>query len=501
MKKIPFKGVKIVLILLIFLSLASLTVQAQKEVLNKDCSINWQVFNQDWRKYSDIDERLSFDELNLRERSWETQKYYSTRETIVDLKLQIYFLKRDMEIDRQMRLELRAYKDSLVKNIKVNLLKSFWRLAYITYDTIKTAKGLGKSYSKLFTSAEVIPRLGASLKVLKGLIPKKSQLEINTKDTSGKVKAVAVTGALEAVESLTDPIDTGVAVYNETVKQIFPKADLTEEEIKILRDQHLNNRMITQALEESYRVNQERRKEVQRLEEEVKKLEEELLRWETEEKKRVADMLVDSCKKNLKKPVKREESIEEEIVQYGELECPAVPEGFSFFPMEGESGWHLDEQYVLSFLGIEPDSTCVYELRDIAPEFPYFVTDRIQANLFIWQFISVNEAKEEYSNLISKGKSEMGSGEQILDDTENRFVIDYTERMEETWFEGSIGKNYTYERSMYTLMGVILYKNYVLIINIAADIPSSVESKAITISKTAFTELEGDTKILITGRK
>ena len=254
-------------------------------------------------------------------------------------------------------------------------------------------------------------------------------------------------------------------------------------------------------MEESYRVNKERLKQVEELEEKVKQLEEEFLRWEAEEKQRVADMLVDSCKKNLQKVAREEEPSEEEVVQYGELECPPAPEGFSFFPMEGESGWHLDEQYVLSFFGIEPDSTCVYELRDIAPGFPYFVRDRIQANLFIWQFLFVNEAKEEYSNLISKGKSEMGSVGQILDDTENRFVIDYIERMEETWFEGSIDKNYTYERSMYAFMGVMLYKNYVLIINIAADIPVSVEAKAITTSKAAFTQLEENAKLMLEGGK
>ena len=254
-------------------------------------------------------------------------------------------------------------------------------------------------------------------------------------------------------------------------------------------------------MEESYRVNKERLKQVEELEEKVKQLEEEFLRWEAEEKQRVADMLVDSCKKNLQKVAREEEPSEEEVVQYGELECPQAPEGFSFLPLEGESGWHLDEQYVLSFFGIESDSTCLYELRIIAPEFPYFVSDRIQANLFIWQFLSVNEAKEEYSNLISKGKSEMGSGGQILDDTENRFVIDYIERMEETWFEGSIDKNYTYERSMYAFMGVMLYKNYVLIINIAADIPVSVEAKAITTSKAAFTQLEENAKLMLEGGK
>lgn len=46
----------------------------------------------------------------------------------------------------------------------------------------------------------------------------------------------------------------------------------------------------------------------------------------------------------------------------------------------------------------------------------------------------------------------------------------------------------------------MLYKNYVLIINIAADIPSSVETKAITASKNALIELEKNTKLLLADR-
>lgn len=304
MKKICLYDKKLSYILILVLCLifiTAITALTQEEVINKNCEINWDIFDREWTKYSDIDENLSFDELKLTSRSWQTQQYYNTQKQIVDLKLQIYFLKRDMEIDRQMRLELRAYKDSLVRNIKVNLLKSFWRLAYITYDTVKTGKGLGSSYTKLFTIDKVIPKVGAALKVLKGFTPQQSKLAIDTNDTTGKIKAVAASGALEALESLADPMDTGKEIFNETVKQILPQADLTEEEIKILQDQHLNNQIINQVMKESYQVNQERLKEVHKLEEEVQKLEEELFGWEVEEKQRVADMLVYSCQKNLPK--------------------------------------------------------------------------------------------------------------------------------------------------------------------------------------------------------
>jgi len=301
MNKINFLGNKLNFIIcaIIFLFfIITINTFAREEVINKNCELNWDIFNRDWKKYSDIDERFSFDELELSSRRWETQQYYHTREKIVDLKLQIYFLKRDMEIDRQMRLELRDYKHRLVHNIKVNLLKSFWRLAYITYDTIKTAKGVGQSYAKAITSAQVIPKIGSSLKVLQGLKPKKPISEKNQNDITSKIKSVSVKGALEAIESLANPAATGKAVFDETVKQVLPSADLTKEEISLLKQQHLDNDLLTAILEESYRFNQERRKQVQQLEEEVKQLEEEHLRWEAEEKQRIADMLVDNCKQN-----------------------------------------------------------------------------------------------------------------------------------------------------------------------------------------------------------
>ena len=505
MNKINFPGNKISFIIygvLFLFIMITYPAFAQEEVINKNCELNWDIFNRDWKKYSDIDERLSFDELELSSRSWETQQYYHTRDKIIDLKLQIYFLKRDMEIDRLMRLDLRDYKHRLVNNIRVNLLKSFWRLVYVTYDTIKSAKGVGQSYAKAITSAQVIPKIGSSLKVLQGLKPKKPISEKNQNDITSKIKAVSVKGALEAIESLADPASTGKAVYDETVKQILPSADLTEEEINLLKQQHTDNNLLTAILEESYRINQERRKQVKQLEEQVKQLEEEQLRWEAEEKQRIADMLVDSCKKNLQKVAKRDEPGEEEVIQYGEVECPAPPEGFSVLPFEGKSGWHLDEEYVLSFFGIEPESTCLYRLKITNPEFPYFVSNEIQAHVLVWSFQSASEAEEEFVKSIKKGKSEMLGSGQIIDDRENRFVVEHTQRMEETRTDGRVdGEKFTYIRSLYATLGIMLDKNYIFVVASGTDTPVSVETKAITLSKSALIELEKNTRLLLADRR
>jgi hypothetical protein len=76
-----------------------------------------------------------------------------------------------------------------------------------------------------------------------------------------------------------------------------PSADLTPEEIEILKNQNTRNRDIDDALQESYKLNSERRRQVEEAEKQIKNLETELSKWEAEEKNRVADALVAACKK------------------------------------------------------------------------------------------------------------------------------------------------------------------------------------------------------------
>ena len=224
----------------------------------------------------------------------------------------------------------------------------------------------------------------------------------------------------------------------------------------------------------------------------------------------MADTLIDNCKKNLQKVAKEvEPAEEEEVIQYGELECPQAPDGFDFISLEESGGYLNDLIDPSSFFGIEPDSICVYYLRNIAPDFPYYVGNHIETILLLWQFKSAHEAKEELTILFSKARNEIekDTSQIILENSENRLVMEHNERMEERnslcedTIDGFRCKNYSYERSMYIMFGFVLYKKHILAIRIAADIPTSVETKAITASKAAFTELEENTKILLEGGK
>ena len=267
-------------------------LSAQEEVLDEDCNLKQEVFDRDWKKYSDLD-----DSIALESRSWEAQQHYKILSQIVAARLEIYLLKRDMEIDRLMRLELREYKKNLTRNMKVNLLRCFWRLAYVTYDTTKSAASLGDSYKTLYKSVSSIKKVGSVLNILTNMTPSSSRLSIDTSSTRGKVAAVGLSGAVAMIESLADPKSVGKAVYEQVVRQSLPSANLTPEEIEILRTEHLHNKKISSALEVSYRENRKRRARVSELESGIEDLEKELSEWEGREKQRVADALVDACKK------------------------------------------------------------------------------------------------------------------------------------------------------------------------------------------------------------
>jgi len=269
--------------------------------LNKDCTINEKVFDNEWKAYSTLP--IHNDKLPLQSRSYVAQQYVSKANILIELELESYLLKRDMEIDRLMRLELREYRNALVNNLQLNLLKSFWRLSWITYDTIKGAPGLssgaiglGQSYVKVFEEVSMIEKLGAGLKVVQGLTPKTSMYAINTNEVSGKVEAVGIAGIYEGIASVGNPVAAGTALFQETVKQILPSADLTPQEIEILRTQHLKKGVLDDVLQKSYKNNFLRRDRIAEIEVEQKKLEEELKELEKKEKENIAINLKGDCK-------------------------------------------------------------------------------------------------------------------------------------------------------------------------------------------------------------
>lgn len=258
----------------------------------KDCSLP-DDFSDNWEKYSDIDDRIE-----TQSRSYEAQQYTSAIEQIVQKKAEIYNYKVAMEADRLARLELRNIKKALVQNIKVNLLKSFWRLSYITYSTIKSGASTGQTYADMLNPESVVQGVAKGISVIQANVPSDSALAIDTSDASGKVRSIGANAALEAMDSLGDPKKVALKVFDDSIKSTFPSADISPEEIEILKNQHLRNNALDKKIMESYLINSQRRTNVLELEKEIALLQAQAQDWKQKERARVKDSILESCKEN-----------------------------------------------------------------------------------------------------------------------------------------------------------------------------------------------------------
>jgi len=197
-----------------------------------------------------------------------------------------------------MIADLEAHRAALVQNQKTNLLKAFWRLSWLTYSTIEGGKGLGESYTKLLTSAEAVDAIGSGLKVVQGVIPSDSALAIDTSSLSGKAKSVGANTALEAIDSLGDPVNIATELIKSSINVNLPSADLTEEEFDILKEQHLSKGVIDEVLAESRAANIERQARMSQIEASIADLQSQINEWENKEKDRTKVMLEESCKES-----------------------------------------------------------------------------------------------------------------------------------------------------------------------------------------------------------
>ena len=259
--------------------------------LNSDCTIKADEFDADWKKYSDIDEAIPFEE-----RSYEAKQALTVYEEMIGKMVEAFEIERDIEIENQLQAELLTYREALVQNIKTNLLKSFWRLSWVTYTTIQSGKGVGESYNTLLTSGASAETVGAGLKVIQGIIPNDSALAIDTSTVTGKAKSVGAAVALEAIDSLGDPTKIATELFKSAANAPLPSADISPEEVAILRDQHLTKGAIDEILADSRAANQDREARLATLEQEIGELQTQVDSWEVKEKDRVKFNLEDSCK-------------------------------------------------------------------------------------------------------------------------------------------------------------------------------------------------------------
>lgn len=293
------------------------------EIMRNGC-VDKQLFEKDWRKYSDFDERIP-----LASRSSEVQKYNEVLDEIKECHVEIARIMVQMELDKEARMALNDYENALKKGLKTNLLKSFWRLAWITYNTVGGHTGsigslvsrqarrghlyydgvmrTGKNYAEIFdSSASLISRIGKALATVKKLIPSKySKLP----GEGGKVTNVGVEVIIEGlkntdidkfilkdemaiVKMIVSMVMKGIET---TGKEVMPSIDISDEELGILRTQHVELERIKKAIEDSDRAKMVRESMLEKLNAQIHQAEQKAKEWEKSEKERVFIKLNREC--------------------------------------------------------------------------------------------------------------------------------------------------------------------------------------------------------------
>jgi len=277
---------------------------AQTAVVDKNGCVIDAVFESDWRRYSDFTTPGAIESKSL-----PVQHYEDVQKEIRAIDTEIAGISAHMELDREARLAAKDLEKSLTQGIKANLLRAFWRLAWITYNTIGGPTGktgmlkTGKAYAELFTGQISVASTVKMIGIIKQLVPKQySKLPGN----EGKVVNVGVDVLLDGLKNsgkgrtelvasvVTKVLDTG---GKELIDANAMKADISPEEIGILRKQYLDQQGLQQAIAESYRLNAERQARIETLEAQSRAALARIVELEQAEKHRVYALLNEQCRK------------------------------------------------------------------------------------------------------------------------------------------------------------------------------------------------------------
>lgn len=275
---------------------------------NEDCTLQQEQFDQDWKKYSDIDNAIAPED-----RSYEAKQALVATNSMIAKLVESFEVQRDIDIEDQMQADLNEYRQALVQNQKANLLRVFWRMSWVTYSTIKSGVSAGKSFSNLLTSAgSGVQSLASGLKTVQATVPSNSSLAIDKSTLLGKAEVIGAKTALTAVESLGDPGKVAQQFMKSSFDVTVPSATLSEAEINILKQQQIDKGVVDAVLAKSKAENATRQARLTTLESEIKVLETQISEWEAKEKDRVATSLVESCQKLMNREVAPEDDAAQE---------------------------------------------------------------------------------------------------------------------------------------------------------------------------------------------
>ncbi len=269
-------------------------------------------FDTNWKKYSDIDQAIP-----PAERSFEAKSVYEVGEKLKSTLASIYVLERDIEMSRLMLGELKDYRKAVATNFKVNMLKSFWRLAWLAYDTsagaaapmrfgadgtflLQGGTDLGRSLAKMFTDDLAHgQKLAILAKLARESMGSNSKYAFDTTTLDGKLGAVSMTTLIAGLENIGSPVEAAKEMFQEITKQSLPAVDvqLSKEDIDLLAGQYNKTKVLDDALQEANR----KRVQMETLRDELLKDKErltaEFAEWEAKERERTQKSLTEDCKK------------------------------------------------------------------------------------------------------------------------------------------------------------------------------------------------------------
>lgn len=290
----------VALFLICTLTATSMPWSAAEGLTNEDCTINESAFATEWLKYSDIDERIE-----LRSRSPEAQEVVAFSDQIREHYEAMYQLTEALTIEEYKRLEAKNTKNLLVRNLKNNYLKAFMRLSYVTYETIKMARGNKDAVKKILdTGTAGVQVLTSSYKILKSLTP--PDASAGTKNASERASGIANSAVLELLDSGFSAKDVTVNLINDLQKETFDvvKAvdnwddpNLSDADFQLLRDQQQRNKIFDALLATLDKNIEEIRDEIAFHEKAVQLAESNYQASFSAEKERVRQLLIEDCKR------------------------------------------------------------------------------------------------------------------------------------------------------------------------------------------------------------
>ena len=271
------------------------TEEAEVTIEKIDCD----EIAENWEKYSDIDERIE-----ATDRSFEAKNYAETQEKIITKMVKGFELEYDTELLKQQLQDIEDYRLAIVNNIRANLVKATIRLTYTTYAQIKGGIGAGKSFTTFLTGANKVESLAAGVKAAQAVIPGDSKLAIDTSTVGGKIASTGWNATLEAVEAMGDPeklVAEKVSIVTQQLMKdtkgaVTPGADITDEEIAILREKQIENELLKDMAEEAQTKIAVNEAEMETIESDIAALQDQASEGKTQERERVMRMLEGECK-------------------------------------------------------------------------------------------------------------------------------------------------------------------------------------------------------------